>query len=187
MRKRIQCSFSLLPPFWKHKVGLRSSCSVSVYPAQSLLGNGSVNVPAEKNKHATEFWMRRFLCRPCRIKVGDFLPREPSDNNIWSRVSLDCGPRITVLARPSSNFALSLPELLNIVKIYVLVQYSDCLDDRGTRFRFAAGRSLLLSRASRPALGPTLLPIQWVPRAIFPGSEATIHLHVMRSYKCAEL
>jgi hypothetical protein len=52
------------------------------------------------------------------------------------------------------------------------------LDDRGSRVRFPAGlRIFLLTTASRPALGPTHPPNQWVPGALSlgvkrPGREA---------------
>jgi hypothetical protein len=46
------------------------------------------------------------------------------------------------------------------------------LDDRGDGVRFPAGEILLISLVSitsRPALGPTQLSIQWVPRAVSLG------------------
>jgi hypothetical protein len=35
--------------------------------------------------------------------------------------------------------------------------------------RIPAGAMYFFSKISRPALGPTLSPIQWVPEAVFPG------------------
>jgi hypothetical protein len=52
------------------------------------------------------------------------------------------------------------------------------LNNRGSRLRFPAGAGIfLLTTASRPALGPTQPPIQWVPGALSlgvkrPGREA---------------
>jgi hypothetical protein len=44
------------------------------------------------------------------------------------------------------------------------------LDDRGVAVRVPVGsRIFLFSAFSRPALGPTELPIQWVPGALSPG------------------
>jgi hypothetical protein len=44
------------------------------------------------------------------------------------------------------------------------------MDDRGFRFRFPAGAgNFLFTTMSRPALGPTQFPIQWVPRALSLG------------------
>jgi hypothetical protein len=44
------------------------------------------------------------------------------------------------------------------------------LDDRGVRVRVPVGvKNFLFSTASRPALGPTQPPIQWVPGALSPG------------------
>jgi hypothetical protein len=41
------------------------------------------------------------------------------------------------------------------------------LDDRAIGVRFPAGASV-----SRPALGPTQPPVQWVPRVLSPGVKA---------------
>jgi hypothetical protein len=45
------------------------------------------------------------------------------------------------------------------------------MDDRGSRFRFPAGTEnySIPTTASRTALGPTQLPIHWVPGALSPG------------------
>jgi hypothetical protein len=42
------------------------------------------------------------------------------------------------------------------------------LDDRGVGVRVPVG-SRIFSTSSRPALGPTQPPIQWVPGALSPG------------------
>jgi hypothetical protein len=43
------------------------------------------------------------------------------------------------------------------------------LDDQGIRVRVPGGKNFHFSMSSRLALGPTQLPIQWVPRALSPG------------------
>jgi hypothetical protein len=50
------------------------------------------------------------------------------------------------------------------------------LDKRGLRVRFPAGLVIFLfTTASRPALGPTEPPIQWVPGALSPGVKRPWH------------
>jgi hypothetical protein len=44
------------------------------------------------------------------------------------------------------------------------------LDDRGSNL--CRGKIFLFSTASRPALGHTQPPIQWLPEVIFPGDKA---------------
>jgi hypothetical protein len=47
-------------------------------------------------------------------------------------------------------------------------------------FDFRDGQWIFLySTASRPAFGPTQLPIQWVPVRLFPGVKLTTHLHLV--------
>jgi hypothetical protein len=43
------------------------------------------------------------------------------------------------------------------------------LDDRGVGVRVLLGQDFHFSMASRPALGPTQPPIQWVPGTLSPG------------------
>jgi hypothetical protein len=43
------------------------------------------------------------------------------------------------------------------------------LDDRGVGVRVPVGSRIFSSTLSRPALGPTQPPIQWVPGAVSPG------------------
>jgi hypothetical protein len=43
------------------------------------------------------------------------------------------------------------------------------LDDRGVRVRIPVGSRIPFSTSSRPTLGPTQPPIQWVPGALSPG------------------
>jgi hypothetical protein len=44
------------------------------------------------------------------------------------------------------------------------------LDDRAIGVRFPAGAKIFpLASVSRPALGPTQPPLQWVPGALSPG------------------
>jgi hypothetical protein len=43
------------------------------------------------------------------------------------------------------------------------------LDDQGVGVRVPVGSRILFSKSSRPALGPTQPPIQWVPGTLSPG------------------
>jgi hypothetical protein len=47
------------------------------------------------------------------------------------------------------------------------------LDDRAIGVRSPAGQRIFpLPSVSRPALGPTQLPVQWVPGGPFPGGKS---------------
>jgi hypothetical protein len=49
------------------------------------------------------------------------------------------------------------------------------------------GKSFLFSTASRPALGPTLLPIQLISGVSFPGLKLTTQLHLVAKSSMMEL
>jgi hypothetical protein len=46
-------------------------------------------------------------------------------------------------------------------------------DDRGVGVRVPVGSRIFFSTSSRPALGPTQPPIQWVPKTLSPGVKRT--------------
>jgi hypothetical protein len=60
------------------------------------------------------------------------------------------------------------------------------LDDRGIGVRVSVG-SRIFSASSKPALGPTQPPIQWISGVKRPGSEADLSQLVPRSRKRAHI
>jgi hypothetical protein len=96
----------------------------------------------------------------------------------YSRVQehMSFGPRcLSVHIRDFSQYSkIKAPQnkLGTLLPRMLLFQHS-FHTNRTTEVRFPAGEmiefSLLATAASRPALGPTQLPIQWVPADLFPG------------------
>jgi hypothetical protein len=58
--------------------------------------------------------------------------------------------------------------ILTFISLDIVSDYG--LDDRAIRVRFPAGQRIFpVASVSRPALGPTQPPVQWVPGVLSPG------------------
>jgi hypothetical protein len=73
-----------------------------------------------------------------------------------------------------SNIAHNAGDVDSFQTAYLLVMKSQCLatdwTTRRSRFNPPQGQETFsLTSASRPTLGPTQLPVQWVPGVLFPG------------------
>jgi hypothetical protein len=74
--------------------------------------------------------------------------------------------RHVLIHEPLDGFRLNTVQRGRNSAIGMMTSYG--LDDRGVRVRVPVG-ARIFSASSRPVLGPTQPPIQWVPRALSPG------------------
>jgi hypothetical protein len=103
--------------------------------------------------------------KPCPLKHSQ--PLMNPDLSLWTQKFLES------FVSKYNSFSRYSSKLLVVCKRSVWYQYRSCLTTGWTiglsRFDPRQGQIFLLAPASRPALGPTEPPIQWVPGVLSPG------------------